>query len=246
MERKTKKTMDKLYIIIPAYNESENLKNLVSDWYPIVERYNGNGESRMIVINDGSTDNTYRILQEYEKTHPLLIALTKKNGGHGSTLLFGYSYAIGQGADYIFQTDSDGQTNPEEFAQFWNERNEYDAIIGNRIVRGDGKSRKFVENTVCMLLRVIFGIRVEDANAPFRLMKTSLVKKYIDRLPKDYNLPNIMFTTYFVYYNEKVKFLPITFNPRQAGINTINVKRIIKIGWKALGDFCTFKGNMKK
>jgi len=238
--------MDKLYITIPAYNEAENLDNLIKDWYPIVERYNANGESRMVVINDGSKDNTYEILQEYAHTHPLLVPLTKKNGGHGDTVLFGYRYAIEQGADYIFQTDSDGQTNPEEFVQFWNKRHEYDAIIGNRVVRGDGKSRKLVENTVCMLLRAIFGVRVEDANAPFRLMKTSLVKKYIDRLPKNYNLPNIMFTTYFVYYNEKVKFLPITFKPRQAGTNTINVKRIIKIGWKALGDFCTFKENMKK
>ena len=172
--------------------------------------------------------------------------MTKQNGGHGSTVLFGYRYAIAEGADYIFQTDSDGQTNPDEFEQFWKNRKEYDAIIGNRIVRGDGKSRKFVENTVCILLRMIFGVKVQDANAPFRLMKADLVKKYIDRLPKEYNLPNIMFTTYFVYYNEKVKFIPITFKPRQAGSNTINIKKIIKIGWKALGDFRQFKKGMKR
>lgn len=70
--------------------------------------------------------------------------------------------------------------------------------------------------------------------------------KYIDRLPKDYNLPNIMLTTYFAYYKEKVKFLPITFKPRQAGTNTINVKRIVKIGWNAVGDFRAFKKDMKK
>ena len=93
---------------------------------------------------------------------------------------------------------------------------------------------------------MIFGVKVQDANAPFRLMKADLVKKYIDRLSKEYNLPNIMFTTYFVYYNEKVKFIPITFKPRQAGSNTINIKKIIKIGWKALGDFRQFKKGMKR
>lgn len=204
--------MDKLYIVVPAYNEAENLENLVKDWYPIIEKYNGNGESRMVVVNDGSKDNTYELLLEYAKTHPLLQPMTKKNGGHGSTVLFGYRYAIEQGADYIFQTDSDGQTNPDEFEQFWDNRNEYDAVIGNRVVRGDGKSRKFVENTVCMLLRVFFGVKVKDANAPFRLMKASLVQKYIDRLPKDYNLPNIMLTTYFAYYKEKVKFCLLHLN----------------------------------
>ena len=238
--------MDKLYIVVPAYNESENLDNLIRDWYPVIEKHNGDNDSRLVIINDGSKDNTYELLQEYAKTRPLIQPMTKQNRGHGSTVLFGYRYAIAEGADYIFQTDSDGQTNPDEFEQFWKNRKEYDAIIGNRIVRGDGKSRKFVENTVCILLRMIFGVNVQEANAPFRLMKADLVKKYIDRLPKEYNLPNIMFTTYFVYYNEKVKFIPITFKPRQAGSNTINIKKIIKIGWKALGDFRQFKKGMKR
>ena len=83
-------------------------------------------------------------------------------------------------------------------------RGRYDAIIGSRAVRGDGKSRKFVENVVCFLLRMIFGVKVSDANAPYRLMKSSLVAKYIDKLPEDFNIPNIMFTTYFVHYKEKV------------------------------------------
>ena len=133
-----------------------------------------------------------------------------------------------RGADYIFQTDSDGQTNPGEFTQFWKEKEKYDAIIGNRVVRGDGNDRKFVENTVCFLLRIIFGVKVKDANAPFRLMKTSLVDKYIDKLPGDFNIPNIMFTTYFVYHHEKVEFLPITFKPRQGGTNSINIKKIVR------------------
>ena len=72
-------------------------------------------------------------------------------------------------------------------------------------------------------------------------MKTSLVAKYIDKLPEDYNIPNIMFTTYFVYFKEKVKFLPITFKPRQGGTNTINIKKIVKIGWHAVGDFRMLK-----
>jgi hypothetical protein len=46
-----------------------------------------------------------------------------------------------------------------------------------------------------------------------------------------------MFTTYFSYHNEKVLFLPISFKPREKGVNSINPKKIIKIGWKAIGDF---------
>lgn len=226
-----------LYIVIPAYNEEVNIKRCINDWYPIVEKHSGGGNSRLIIIDDGSKDKTFSIMQEYAKEKPLFQPLTKKNGGHGHTVLYGYRYAIEKQADYIFQTDSDGQTNPEEFEQFWKMRGAYDAILGNRVERGDGKDRKFVENTVCLLLRIIFGVKVKDANAPFRLMKASLVDKYIRKLPEDFNIPNIMFTTYFVYHKEKVTFIPITFKPRQGGTNSINIKKIIKIGCKAVKDF---------
>ena len=96
------------------------------------------------------------------------------------------------------------------------------------------------------MLRLYFGVTVPDANAPFRLMKSEVVKKYLYRMAPDYNLPNIMLTTYFAFYNEKICFKEITFKLRQAGTNSINIPRIIKIGWNALGDFAGFKKGMKK
>ena len=233
--------MSSLYIVIPAYNESANIERTIDQWYPVVERHNDEGKSRLVIINDGSKDHTYQLLQKCAASRPLLIPLDKPNGGHGPTVLYGYRYAIQNHADYIFQTDSDGQTNPDEFEPFWNQRGRYDAVIGTRSVRGDGKSRKFVENVVCFLLRMIFGVKVSDANAPYRLMKTDLVAKYIGKLPEDFNIPNIMFTTYFVHYKEKEKFIDITFKPRQGGTNSINVKKIVKIGWKAVKDFYKLK-----
>ena len=233
--------MSSLYIVIPAYNEAVNIEKTIDQWYPIVEQHNDEGKSRLVIINDGSKDNTYELLQKCAAAKPLLVPLDKTNGGHGPTVLYGYRYAIANGADYIFQTDSDGQTNPDEFEPFWNQRGCYDAVIGTRSVRGDGRSRKFVENVVCLLLRIIFGVKVSDANAPYRLMKTDLVDKYIDKLPEDFNIPNIMFTTYFVYYKEKVKFIDISFKPRQGGTNSLNVKNIVKIGGDAVKDFCKLR-----
>lgn len=230
-----------LYIIVPAYNEEKNILNCINDWYPVVEQHNADGNSRLIVINDGSTDQTFEVLESLARTRPLLIPISKDNGGHGSAVLYGYRYAIAHKADWVFQTDSDGQTNPREFVEFWKNREYYDAIIGNRVNRGDGRIRKAIEDIVCTLLRIIFGVKIEDANAPFRLIKATLIKKYIDKLPKDYNLPNIMFTTFFVYFNEKTLFLPITFQPRKAGINSINFKRIIRIGISAVRDFYSLR-----
>ncbi len=233
--------MDKLYIIIPAYNESENIRQFIDDWYPIIESHNGGGESRLVIIDDGSKDDTYEILCECSKDRPLLEPLTKTNGGHGPTVLYGYRYAVQNHAKYIFQTDSDGQTNPDEFEKFWRQRQNYDAIIGCRPERQDGIFRKFVEKVLLLILRIIFNVKIPDSNAPFRLMDSRLVDKYIREMPEDFNLPNVMLTTYFAYFHEKIRFVKISFKPRQGGVNSINVKKIIILGWRALGDFYKLK-----
>jgi hypothetical protein len=132
------------------------------------------------------------------------------------------------------------------FAAFWKARKKYDGVFGYRKVRGDGKDRAFVEKVVCALLRMYFGVKVPDANAPFRLMKAQTVAKYIDKMPEDYNLPNIMMTTYYAYYHEPMTFKVVSFKPRQAGVNSVNIPRIVKIGWNALGDFHNLKKDMKK
>ena len=95
-----------------------------------MEKYDGGGRSRLVVVDDGSRDNTHEILTSYARENPLLVPLTKENGGHGAAILYGYRYSIEHGADYIFQTDSDGQTLPEEFGQFWQRRKAYDMVIG--------------------------------------------------------------------------------------------------------------------
>ena len=235
----------KTLVIIPAYNEQDNIADTLAAWYPVIERHAANGESRLVAVNDGSKDNTFAIMQEFAKTHPLFTPLTKPNGGHGSTVIYAYNYAIGQGADWIFQTDSDGQTDPDEFEAFWEVREQFDGIFGNRTVRGDGKSRAMVEKVVCLLLRLYFGVKVPDANAPFRLMRAKKVAKYLKKLPEDYNLPNIMMTTYFVYYKERVSFREISFKPREKGTNSINIKKIFKIGRQAVKDFRMLKKGMK-
>lgn len=236
--------MDSLYIVMPAYNEEANIEGVVRQWYPILE---GKAEnSRLVIADSGSSDKTHEVLTNLQEEFPQLEILPDTNRYHGPKVIALYDLAIKRGIDYVFQTDSDGQTNPAEFAAFWEMREQYDGIFGNRTVRGDGKSRAFVEKVVCFLLRLYFKVKVPDANAPFRLMKCEVVKKYLYKMPEDYNLPNIMMTTYYAHYKETQAFKPITFEPRKAGKNSINIRKIFKIGWKALGDFRRFKKDMKK
>ena len=229
--------MDKLYIIIPAYNEAANVRTVIEEWYPIIEKYNGNGNSRLLIIDDGSKDETYQIIQKCAESRPLLMTVTKENSGHGATVLYGYNMALKQGADYIFQTDSDGQTRPQEFHEFWKQRKHYDMVIGYRRKRKDGVSRVVVTKVLKIVILVCFHVNVKDANTPFRLMKAETLKRYIGEIPRGFNLSNVLISV--IYEKNKVNtlYIPITFRPRQGGKNSINIKSITKIGWKAVLDF---------
>lgn len=238
--------MEKLYIILPAYNESETIEEVIKQWYPIIKEHDGGGKSRLVVINDGSTDETLQKVEALKEKLLLLEVINKPNSGHGATVLYGYNYALKCNADYIFQTDTDGQTRPEEFEQFWENRKEYKAIIGYRNHREDGFSRIIVTKILKLVLHLVFGLKVTDANAPYRLMQKELLEEYLPDVPENFNLSNVMLTVLFLYNDEKVKFIPITFRPRQGGVNSINIPKIIKIGIQAVKDFKLIKKNMKK
>lgn len=237
--------MDKLYIIIPAYNEQDNIAHVIEQWYPVVEK-TGDG-SRLVIIDDGSSDNTYKIISEWGGVDrkPLLIPLSKPNSGHGATVLYGYKYAIKKNADYIFQTDSDGQTDPDEFWKFWKKRNKFDMIIGNRNNRKDGLSRVFVTKILKLVIRICFKCSVTDANTPFRLMSRTTLEENLKYVPRDFNLSNVILSVVYVKRGMRVKFLPITFKERQGGVNSINLRKIFKIGINALRDFIIINRSLK-
>ena len=235
--------LDSIYIVMPAYNEEANIKEVVKKWYPLLD---GKSEkSRLWVADSGSVDRTHEILLGLKDDYPKLEIVSDCEKQHGPKLIRLYKKSIEDDVDYVFQTDSDGQTDPKEFDDFWKKRKEFDAILGNRTKRGDGKLRALVEKVVCILLCLFFGVKVPDANAPFRLMKVSMLKKYIDRFSETYNLPNIMLTCFFAYYKEKICFCEISFGARKAGKNSINIRRIAGIGIKAVKDFCDFRRGMK-
>lgn len=236
--------MDKLYIVIPCYNEAENIIDVIDDWYKVLK--GKNDASRLVIIDDGSKDNTKEIVEKIKGKYPKLVFLTKKNEGHGATILYGYNYAIKNGADYIFQTDSDGQTLPSEFTEFWNERKKYDMLIGYRKGRKDGISRIFVTRTLRLIILAIFHVFVKDANTPYRLMNAKVLKEYIGLVPSKYHLSNVIISVIYRKFNLKVKYFDITFRERQGGKNSINMKKINKIGINALKEFRDINKSINK
>lgn len=236
--------MDVLYVVIPAYNEEDNIEAVVSSWYQIVKKVGEN--SRLLIIDDGSKDSTYQILKRLSNTLSQLIVITKDNSGHGSTLLFGYKYALKAGADFIFQTDSDGQTDPKEFWPFWENREKFDYQIGYRKHRQDGFRRIVVTKMLKVILFSIFHEWITDANTPFRLMSASTLCEHIQFVPNDYNLSNVLLSVLYQKSGQPGCYPEITFLPRQGGVNKINMMKIFKIGMGAIKDLVSLRKSIKQ
>lgn len=232
-----------LYIVMPAYNEAENIASVVKEWYPILDV--ASKDSKLIVADGGSKDNTLEILESLKKDYPRLEVFSKPGTDHGTKVIFLYDYAYRQGADWVFQTDSDGQTNPDEFMQFWNERSNYDVLLGNRIKRGDGFKRKVIEKVLCCYILVFFSVWVKDANVPFRLMRPAIVKKYLPLMPEVYNMPNAVLVACFARFKDRMFYKEISFQPRRGGRNFMSIKKIFKLGWESVKTFWDIRKKME-
>ena len=87
---------------------------------------------------------------------------------------------------------------------------------------------------------------ITDANTPFRLMSVTTLRENIKLIPEDYNLSNAVLSVIYARKKQKIKYIPITFRPRQGGVNSINLKKIFGIGKKAVADFKEINRNFKE
>lgn len=236
--------MDTLYVVMPAYNEADNIRNTVADWYTVLEH--GSVDSRLLIVNDGSTDNTWEICQELRLQYPKLMVIDQVNAGHGPTCLHAYRTALRLGANFIFQTDSDGQTRPEEFLPLWERRYDHALNIGYRHRRQDGASRALVSKALRFLIRLRIGVHVKDPNTPYRLMSSVSLSQWMKYVPDQFFLSNAVLTAIPAYRGESICWHPITFKPRQGGVNSINLPKMVKIGLAAFVDFRKVKQRLKK
>ena len=103
-----------------------------------------------------------------------------------------------------------------------------------------------VELGLRLFVLVYFGIWIPDANAPFRLMRTCVLKDYLPHMPDTFNLPNAVVAACFAKRGARTSFRPITFLPRQGGKNFMNYRRIADIAIGSLRNFYKVRNEMKK
>ena len=119
---------------MPVYNEAGCIERVLGEWLAALE----NIDASLLIVNDGSTDGTERILENLNDREPRLRVINQPNGGHGAAILRGYREAIALTPEYIFQTDSDDQIEAQSFRALWNMRHASPFILGFGIIAAIG------------------------------------------------------------------------------------------------------------
>ncbi len=222
-------TIKNLWIIMPVYNEEEAITGVVNEWSKALSESNVN--YTLCILNDGSRDNTLNLLQKLAVQHESIKVIDKANSGHGQTCLTGYRMAIEQNADWILQIDSDGQCDPVYVQHFLNATDNYKAIYGNREKRDDGLKRTIVSKFVTLFTFVATGRWVKDANVPYRLIHTDVMKHIVNSVPADFHLANI-YVSVLSDKLTKIKWINIHFRDRVGGTASVKTFSFVKHGFK--------------
>ncbi len=227
----------KLAIVMPAYNESACIERVVVEWLAVLERVPG----ALFVINDGSRDNTGPILDSLAAKHPNLRVIHQKNAGHGAAVLNGYRTAIESGAEYIFQTDSDDQFDRGDFWNLWPLQEASPFILGYREERHDPFARLIITRINKLLLFLCFGVRMRDANVPFRLMRADFLKQILAIFPRDVFAPNIFCSVVARLTGARVIEIAVTHRERQTGTVSILRWKLLKVCLRCVREIVGFR-----
>jgi glycosyltransferase involved in cell wall biosynthesis len=214
-----------LLVVIPVYNEQASIRKVVMEWFQEIENWTENFV--FLVINDGSTDSTSKLLHRLQtQLGRRLEIIERENRGHGQTCLEGYREAVARSFRHVFQIDSDGQCDPQYFFRFWRERENYDVIYGQRTRRDDGWRRVFASLILRVALFVWCRVNCVDANVPYRLMNTSILGDVLPRIPSDFFLANVAMAV-LLKRNPSVRHgcVPIRFRERYGGEPTVRLNQ---------------------
>ena len=227
-----------LSVIMPAHNEAAHIEATAAEWYDaVITRIEG---SELVVVDDCSTDDTGRRLARLaaDKRH-LRVLTTPANGGHGRAVRFGLDRCLGE---YVFQTDSDRQYDPEDFWRLWDHRHGYDFVFGVRQHRADGAFRELISRALRAANALLWRRWVTDANCPFKLMRASALKAVLGEVPRDTFIPMVMVSILAWHRGFAVTEVPVRHFARTAGQQSLKgLVKWTRVCFRCLGELLVLR-----
>ena len=237
----------RLSIVMPAYNEQDCIEKVVYNWTDFLKQTFPNDKTTLIVINDGSKDNTKVLLDKLEKEVSNLTVINQKNGGHGNAVVNGYRKALELNSEYVFQTDSDDQFVSADFQKLWEKRDRSQFILGFRQIRHDAGVRLFITKFLRGTISMVYGTFIMDSNIPFRLIKGSFLQKLMDQLPNPEPFaPNIFLSVMAKKSGQELFDIPITHKDRETGTVSIVKWNLWKVCIRSFKELLRFRLELNK
>jgi len=221
------KKINELSIIIPAHNEEAKIELCVNEIIKFCLEQKLDYE--IIISEDGSIDNTLKIINNFAKDNPRIIVLTSNEKlGKGKAVQNGMLNATKQ---YIGFMDADMSAHPKELLRFFDYMPKYDIVIGSRILRGDlGKidrpfSRMLFSHFYSILFQILFNTPIKDAQCGFKLFKKDIISELFLKT----QISGFAFDTEIIVLafkkNLKIKEVPIQWS--HDNVSKVNVLREI-------------------
>ena len=205
----------KVLLVIPAYNEEENILNVCKQ----IEDYNKSTDLPLdyIVINDGSKDNTLKILKENNLNYIDLV----HNLGIGGAVQTGYKYAYQNNYDIAIQFDGDGQHDIKYVKKICKPiiENKVDMVIGSRYIKNEKSEfqstfmRRLGSNIISCFIKICCHKKITDPTSGFRAINKEVIKIFAKEYPKEYPEPESTVSLLVNGYN--VEEVSVNMNERQ-------------------------------
>lgn len=229
-------------IVMPVYNEAaviagvlEELDRDVASRLPEVE---------IVMVNDGSTDDTREILDRLAAADSrLVVHHAAANRGHGPTLRRALEASTG---DWIFQIDSDGQQVAAEFWELWAHRDEADLVMGVRTRRRGGPHRRMVSAAARAAIRALAGGELRDVNVPFKLIRRAVWNDLAPAIPPSPVAPSLLLAMGASVRGWRVAQVPISHKAREHAPSTVDLRALVRLSAGALREAIGFRRRLAR
>ena len=218
--------MDKKVIIIPTYNEKENIEKIIRKVFSLPEDFH------ILVIDDGSPDGTANIVKGLQKEFTTNLHILERKGklGLGTAYIKGFNWALENGYDYIFEMDADFSHNPNDVPKLYEacSKEGADLAIGSRYCNGISVinwpiGRVIMSYYASVYVRTVLGMDVFDTTAGFKCYKRKVLETIdLDNVRmKGYGFQiEMKYSTYKLGFN--IKEVPIIFVDRKEGTSKMS------------------------
>lgn len=219
----------RVLVIIPAYNEEKTIGRVIDEIQETVPGVD------IVVVNDGSSDNTAKIVRE----KGTVVLSHSINLGPGAATQTGYEYALEYPYDFVIQLDADGQHEPRYIHDLLSvlESDSADMVIGSRFLGTQGYRPSWIRRVgmkiLAVIVSLIIGQKITDSSSGFRALRKEVVEFFATvNYPSDYQDADVLILTHFAGF--RIKEVPVVMQENLSGSSLLSGSKFVYYGFKML------------